>query len=89
MRPTTGGVLVRETGGVGLLIEGLSQDEKKSSLESLEGVAEPSASAAMSVITTSSGYLENVSATLGTVAWQSVAEETWLLTRERPGKRVS
>ena len=58
VRPTTGGVLVRETGGVGLLIEGLSQEEKKSSLESLAGVAEPSASAGMSVMTTSSGYLK-------------------------------
>lgn len=56
-RPTTGGVLVRETGGVGLLIEGLSQEEKKSSFESLAGVAEPSASATTSVTTTSSGNL--------------------------------
>lgn len=61
VRPTIGGVLVRETGGVGLLIEGLSQEEKKSSLESLAGVAEPSASAGTSVTTTSSGYLIHAS----------------------------
>jgi len=59
VRPTTGGVLVLEIGGVGFLIEGLSQDEKKSSPLSLAGVAVPSApSMAISVMTTSSGYLK-------------------------------
>lgn len=56
VRPTTGGVPVREMGGVGLLMAGLSQEEKKSSSGSPAGVEEPSASAA-SVMTTSSGYL--------------------------------
>lgn len=37
VRPMTGGVAVREGGGVGRLIAGLSQDEKKSS--SCSGVA--------------------------------------------------
>lgn len=56
VRPTTGGVAVRETGGVGRLMEGLSQDEKKSSSGSPAGVEEPSPSAA-SAITTSPGNL--------------------------------
>src|SRR5690349_13091412 len=58
VRPTTGGVAVREVGGVGRLIAGLSQEEKKSSSGSPAGVEEPSAEpfAITSVITTSSGY---------------------------------
>jgi len=56
VRPTTGGVAVRETGGVGFLMAGLSQDEKKSSSPSPEGVDEP-VSAMASVMTTSVGYL--------------------------------
>ena len=56
-RPTMGGVAVRDTGGVGFLMAGLSQDEKKSSSTSAEGVVDPSASAATSVMTTESGYL--------------------------------
>lgn len=55
VRPTTGGVAVRETGGVGFLMAGLSHEEKKSSSGSPAGVAEPSSTA--SVMTTSSGYL--------------------------------
>lgn len=35
VRPMTGGVAVRDGGGVGRLMEGLSQDEKKSSSASL------------------------------------------------------
>lgn len=54
-RPTVGGVAVREAGGVGRLMAGLSQDEKKSSSGSPAGVADPSSTA--SVMTTSSGYL--------------------------------
>lgn len=42
VRPTTGGVAVREIGGVGFLIDGLSQDEKKSSSGSPAGVEVPS-----------------------------------------------
>jgi hypothetical protein len=58
VRPTTGGVAVREAGGVGRLIVGLSQDEKKSSSGSPEGVEAPSVPpATASVITTSVGYL--------------------------------
>ena len=58
VRPTTGGVPVREIGGVGFLIEGLSHEEKKSSAGSLAGVAAPPVpSPATSVITTSLGYL--------------------------------
>lgn len=56
VRPITGGVAVREGGGVGRLMEGLSQEEKKSSSASL-GVA---ASSPPSTIT-SLGYLEGVS----------------------------
>ncbi len=55
---TAGGVCVLEGGLLGLLIAGLSQEEKKSSLS--EGVAVPSAAetaATTSVITTASGYL--------------------------------
>jgi hypothetical protein len=57
VRPTTGGVAVRETGGVGRLIDGLSQDEKKSSSGSPEGVEDPSVGPLLitSVITTSVG----------------------------------
>lgn len=56
VRPTTGGVAVREIGGVGFLIAGLSQDEKKSSSGSPAGVLEPSPASAPST-TTSLGYL--------------------------------
>lgn len=56
VRPTTGGVAVREIGGVGFLIEGLSQEEKKSSSGSPAGVDVPSG-ISPSVITTSVGYL--------------------------------
>lgn len=55
VRPTTGGVLVREMGGVGFLMVGLSQEEKKSS-SSPAGVA--SSSPTTSVRTTSPGNLE-------------------------------
>lgn len=57
VRPTTGGVPVREGGLLGRLIEGLSQEEKKSSsasagvLEPLDGVP------AGTSTTTSSGNL--------------------------------
>lgn len=59
VRPTTGGVAVREIGGVGRLIEGLSHDEKKSSSGSPRGVEDPSEETLLitSVITTSVGYL--------------------------------
>jgi hypothetical protein len=59
VRPTTGGVAVREIGGVGRLIDGLSQEEKKSSSGSPAGVELPSAASALaaSVMTTSVGYL--------------------------------
>ncbi len=58
VRPTTGGVPVRDIGGVGFLIEGLSHEEKKSSAGSLEDVSKfPALSPATSVITTSLGYL--------------------------------
>lgn len=56
VRPATGGVAVREAGGVGRLMAGLSQEEKKSSSGSPAGVAEPSPSAP-SVMMTSFGYL--------------------------------
>jgi len=59
VRPTTGGVAVREIGGVGFLMAGLSQDEKKSSSGSPAGVSEPPLAAAPSTMTTSSGYLES------------------------------
>lgn len=55
VRPTTGGVAVRDKGGVGFLIVGLSQDEKKSSSGSPAGVELPSASRPSTI--TSSGYL--------------------------------
>jgi hypothetical protein len=59
VRPTTGGVAVRETGGVGRLMDGLSHEEKKSSSGSPAGVDVPSVGPLLmtSVITTSSGYL--------------------------------
>lgn len=59
VRPTTGGVLVREGGLLGRLIDGLSHDEKKSSSVSLLGVLVPSVEEpdGTSVITTSPGYL--------------------------------
>lgn len=61
--PTTGGVAVRETGGVGRLIEGLSQEEKKSSFGSPAGVELPSFVILLitSVMITSLGYLLQVS----------------------------
>jgi hypothetical protein len=55
VRPTTGGVAVRDTGGVGFLMAGLSQEEKKSSSGSPTGVDESATSP--SVRTTSLGYL--------------------------------
>jgi hypothetical protein len=60
VRLTTGGVPVREGGLLGRLIEGLSQEEKKSSSASPAGVLEPfeETTAGTSVITTSSGYLK-------------------------------
>jgi len=53
------GVVDREGGLLGRLMVGLSQDEKKSSSPSPAGVLEPLAarSSAVSVTTTSSGYL--------------------------------
>lgn len=59
VRPTTGGVAVREMGGVGRLMAGLSHEEKKSSSGSPAGVEEPSSTP--SLMTTSSGYLGAVS----------------------------
>ena len=58
VRPTTGGVAVREIGGVGRLMAGLSHEEKKSSSGSPAGVEEPFPSVD-SVMTTSSGYLDS------------------------------
>jgi hypothetical protein len=59
VRPTTGGVAVREIGGVGRLMDGLSHEEKKSSSGSPAGVEVPSVGPLLitSVITTSLGYL--------------------------------
>lgn len=56
VRPTTGGVAVREMGGLGFLTAGLLQDEKKSSSSSA-GVLPPSEPSPASVMTTSSGNL--------------------------------
>lgn len=58
VRPTTGGVAVRDKGGVGRLIEGLSHEEKKSSSGSPAGVEVPSVGPLLmtSVMTTSVGY---------------------------------
>lgn len=58
VRLITGGVCVLDGGLLGRLIEGLSQDEKKSSPGSA-GIDVPSVgvAAAISVTTTSSGYL--------------------------------
>lgn len=55
VRPTTGGVAFRDTGGVGFLIAGLSQEEKKSSSGSPAGVELPSPSTPST--TTSPGNL--------------------------------
>lgn len=56
VRETTGGVPVREGGLLGLLMVGLSHEEKKSSPGSPAGVEEPSTVPAISsVMTTSSG----------------------------------
>lgn len=59
VRLITGGVCVLDGGLLGRLIDGLSQDEKKSSLGSPAGVAVPSVddAATTSVMMTSSGYL--------------------------------
>lgn len=75
VRLTTGGVWVLEGGLLGRFIDGLSQDEKKSSLGSPEGVAVPSpdGAATMSVMTTSPGYLHK-----GKLSW---ASDACLLTR--------
>lgn len=64
VRPITDGVPVLETGGVGFLMDGLSQEEKKSSSGSPAGVEVPSASPP-SVMTTSPGYLLVVSQAAG------------------------
>lgn len=56
VRPMTGGVDVRDRGGVGFLMEGLSQEEKKSSSGSPAGVELPSV-ASPSAIMTSFGDL--------------------------------
>lgn len=63
VRLMTGGVCVLDGGLLGRLIDGLSQDEKKSSLGSPTGVAVPSVDdvAATSVTMTSSGYLRKIS----------------------------
>lgn len=59
VRLITGGVWVLDGGLLGRLMAGLSQDEKKSSLGSFDGVPVPSVGEVtiMSVMTTSSGYL--------------------------------
>lgn len=59
VRLITGGVCVLDGGLLGRLMAGLSQDEKKSSLGSLDGVPVPSVGEVMiiSVMITSSGYL--------------------------------
>lgn len=54
VRPMTGGVAVREAGGVGRLMAGLSHEEKKSSSSS---AAAGLPSSVASVMTTSLGYL--------------------------------
>lgn len=59
VRPMTDGVPVRETGGVGFLIDGLSQEEKKSSSGSPAGVEAPSVASPSTI--TSPGYLKVVS----------------------------
>lgn len=64
VRPITDGVPVRDTGGVGFLMDGLSQEEKKSSSGSPAGVEVPSA-ASPSLMTTSPGYLVAVSRARG------------------------
>lgn len=56
VRPTTGGVPVREMGGLSFLTAGLLHEEKKSSSSST-GVSPPSVPSTLSVMTTSSGYL--------------------------------
>ena len=56
VRPMMGGVEVREMGGVGFLMEGLSHEEKKSSSGSPAGVL-PAVASSPSLMTTSSGYL--------------------------------
>lgn len=64
VRPITDGVPVRETGGVGFLMAGLSQEEKKSSSGSPAGVEVPSA-VSPSVMINSPGYLVAVSQVVG------------------------
>jgi hypothetical protein len=56
VRPTTGGVAVREMGGLSFLTAGRLHEEKKSSSSST-GVSPPSVPSTLSVMTTSSGYL--------------------------------
>jgi len=58
VRPMMGGVAVRETGGVGFLIAGLSHDEKKSASSAAEVEA---LAASPSSITTSPGCLDRIS----------------------------
>lgn len=60
VRETIGGVPVRDGGLLGLLMVGLSQEEKKSSAGSPAGVDVPSPGVGRtsSVMTTSSGYLD-------------------------------
>lgn len=79
VRPTTGGVAVREMGGVGFLIEGLSQEEKKSSSGSPAGVDVPSGMSP-SVMTTSVGYLNLQSARV----WRDVTRAHQRHTLGRP-----
>ena len=59
VRLITGGVWVLDGGLLGRLIAGLSQDEKKSSLGSFDGVPVPPVGevTVISVMITSSGYL--------------------------------
>lgn len=59
VRLTNGGVWVLDGGLLGRLMAGLSQDEKKSSLGSFDGVPVPSVGelTITSVMITSSGYL--------------------------------
>jgi hypothetical protein len=72
VRLTTGGVPVREGGLLGRLIEGLSQEEKKSSSASPAGVFDPSEGvpAGRSVMMTSSGYLNKATTLVNTESWE-------------------
>lgn len=78
VRLTTGGVPVREGGLLGFLMVGLSQEEKKSSSGSPEGVLVSATSMRSSVMITSPGYLGDrqhcyVSDLLATYLWASRA----------------